>query len=198
MRASGVTVSSSVTSAVHNAAEHHAGQQQAWRAAARIDERCGSELAPGEREHQHGRGQRAAGRAALDQQTTGAEQHRAERTDRSTARGAHHVRIGQRVAQQHLHQRAGQRKQTAGAEGGERTRQAQLVHDLRIDAAIGREEHAQQFERRYGAAAERERHGQRRRRESGERQTDAPRARHDDRHRNAMSTLRKYCLGAVL
>ena len=49
---------------------------------------------------------------------------------------AEHVGIGQRIAQQHLHQRAGQRQQAAAGEGGQRARQAQLADDRRAGAAI--------------------------------------------------------------
>ena len=41
-----------------------------------------------------------------------------------------HVRIGERVAQQHLGQGAGESEQTAAGESGERARQAQAAHHL--------------------------------------------------------------------
>ena len=54
-----------------------------------------------------------------------AREHRAQRADGGAAGDAQHVRIGQRIAQQHLHQRAGQREQAADGERRQRARQAQ-------------------------------------------------------------------------
>ena len=57
--------------------------------------------------------------------------HRAERTDRRTARDAEHVRIGERIAQQHLHERTGDREESAYGERGERARKPKILDDER-------------------------------------------------------------------
>ena len=73
------------------------------------------------------------------------EKQRSERADRRAAGDAEHVRIGERVARQQLHQRAGERERGAGAEAGEHARHADLPEDLRRRRAdAGRAgEHAQ-------------------------------------------------------
>ena len=77
--------------------DHDAGEQQARRrpraAAAR------------EPEHQQRRQPRAGERGGRRERRE-AEQQRGERAARSAARKAEHVRIGERIAQQHLHQRS--------------------------------------------------------------------------------------------
>ena len=70
-------------------------------------------------------------RARRRDQRRRAREHRPERADRGAAGDAEDVRIGERIAQQHLHQRAGEREQTADGESGERARQAQFAHDGR-------------------------------------------------------------------
>ena len=52
--------------------------------------------------------------------------NRGESGHRGPARNAEYVRIGQRVAQQYLHQDPGQGEQTADTEGIEGARQTQL------------------------------------------------------------------------
>jgi hypothetical protein len=64
---------------------------------------------------------------AVDEAQRQAEPAWRQRADRGPAGDAQHVGIGQRVAQQHLHQRAGQRQQAAAGEGGQRARQAQAA-----------------------------------------------------------------------
>jgi hypothetical protein len=73
----------------------------------------------------------AAGRTAWQQ-----------RAHRRAAGDAEHVGVGQGVAQQHLHQRAGQRQQAAAGEGGQRARQAQAAHHFRRHAATAVAEQA--------------------------------------------------------
>jgi hypothetical protein len=169
MRASGDSVRSSVTSAVH---------RQTRRAEPGVAERGAGELAAREREHQRGRRQRAAECRTLDQRTANAEQHCGQGTDRGAAGGAHHVGIGQRVAQQHLHPGAGHREQAAGGERGQRARQPQLVHDLRGDAAIGHEHRAQQLDRCDRAAADGQCDRQRHEGQQRQHEPDAQRAGH--------------------
>ena len=54
---------------------------------------------------------------------------RAERADRRAAGDAEHIGIGERIAQQHLHQRARDREQSADGERGECARQPQIADD---------------------------------------------------------------------
>jgi hypothetical protein len=64
---------------------------------------------------------------------------RGERTDRRAAGDAEHVGIRERIAQEHLEERAGNGKQTADRERGERAWQSQLAHDRRAGRRIARE-----------------------------------------------------------
>ena len=88
------------------------------------------ETAPEQAEQQRRRGGRADRRAAGDaplgklQPRRAGEEHRAERADRGAAGDAEHVGVGERVARQQLHQRAGERERRAGAEAGEDARHA--------------------------------------------------------------------------
>ena len=70
-----------------------------------------------------------AGERGRRHQRRGAGEHGAQRTDRRPARNAQDVGVGQRIAQQHLHQRAGERQQAADRERRQRAGQAQLAHD---------------------------------------------------------------------
>src|SRR3569833_2007779 len=61
------------------------------------------------------------------------------RSSRAAARDAEDVRIGERVAQQHLHEGTRQREQPADGEGAQCARQAQRQNDIalqRIAAAL--------------------------------------------------------------
>jgi hypothetical protein len=58
-------------------------------------------------------------------------EHRSQRAHCGTARDSENVRIGKRVAQQHLHQCAGESEQRANRERRECTGQAQIAHDRR-------------------------------------------------------------------
>jgi hypothetical protein len=69
-----------------------------------------------------------------------------QRADAGAARNAEHVGIGERVAQQHLQQRPGQRQQAAAGETGQRARQAQAAHDLAGGAAAVADQRRQDLE----------------------------------------------------
>jgi hypothetical protein len=94
-------------------------------------------------EHQQHRAQGAGEGAAVHHQQGQAEQHRQQRTHRRAAGDAQHVGIGQRVAQQHLHQGAGQRQQSAAGKGRQRARQAQVAHHFGRHAFAVAEERSQ-------------------------------------------------------
>ncbi len=121
-------------------------------------------VAPGEREHQHDCGERATGRAEVYGERAQPGEHGAEGADRGTARQAQHIGIGERIAQQHLHQRARQRKQAADGKRSQRARQAQLRHNLAGDAVSRGGERLQQLKQRQPGAA-----GGERNRKCGER-----------------------------
>jgi hypothetical protein len=95
-------------------------------------------VAMGQAEDQQGGAQRTGeGAAVMIQPAAAPEQHGEQRADRRAAGNAQHVGVGQRVAQQHLHQRAGQGQQAAAGEGGQGARQAQATDDVRLHAAFG-------------------------------------------------------------
>ena len=118
-------------------ADHHADQQQRRRAVpARRRRRAGEAAARAGRTAAPRRGRRrpphrrrcAIPRAAAARRRR---EHGAERADRGTAGDAEHVRVGERIARQQLHQRAGRRERGAGAEAGEHARHPDLPEDLR-------------------------------------------------------------------
>ena len=74
---------------------------------------------------------RAAERRGCDQ-CRGAGEHRAQRAHGRPARNAEDVGVGQRIAEQHLHQRAGECEQAADRERRQRARQAQFAHDRHL------------------------------------------------------------------
>ena len=65
-------------------------------------------------------------------------EHRPERADGGAARNAENVRIGERIAQERLHQRAGQCEQPADGERRQRARQPQLAHDGGVGFGVAR------------------------------------------------------------
>jgi hypothetical protein len=77
-----------------------------------------------ERKHQHERGQRASARTDVYGERTQPGEHGAKGADGGATRQAQHIRIGERITQQHLHQRTRQRKQAADGKRSERARQA--------------------------------------------------------------------------
>ena len=92
-----------------------------------------------------------------------------QRADGRAAGDAEHVRIGERIAQQHLHQRAGERERAADGERGQRARQPQLAHDrARRCVAVGRQraQDGRRIDRRCCRRAQRQR--ERRERNGGE------------------------------
>ena len=117
--------------------------------------------AVGDREHQQHRAEGAGGGADVDREAGGAGEHEPERADRGAARHAEHVGVGERVAEQRLHQDAGQRQHDAGAECGERARQAQFPDDRAHQRIARREPLPGRVD---AGASERERRGDRRER----------------------------------
>jgi hypothetical protein len=120
--------------------------------------------APGavrEREHQQRRRQGAGEGAAVDPHAAEARRQHQQREGRRAAGDAEHVGIGERVAQQDLHQHPGQRQQAADGEGAERARQAQLAHQGAREPGVRLGQAAPQLARRQRHAAGRQRHQQR-------------------------------------
>ena len=68
----------------------------------------------------------------VDRRRTPADQHGRERGTGGAATGAEDVGVGERIAQQHLHQHAGDREQPADGKRGQRARQAQLIDDAPV------------------------------------------------------------------
>ena len=87
-----------------------------------------------------------------------------------------HVRIGQRIAQQDLQQRAGEREQPADGERRQRARQPQLAHDRDGRVRAFAHQRAEDGGRVDGNAAGGERDGERGKRRTGERGRDQQRA----------------------
>jgi hypothetical protein len=112
-------------------------QQAHDRAATRGDDDTGKEKprrrpaagAVRHREHQQHRAEGADGRAGIHGEPGRTREHEAERADRRPARHAEYVGIGERIAQQRLHEDARQREHDTGAKGRERARQAQFPDD---------------------------------------------------------------------
>ena len=61
---------------------------------------------------------------------TGTRRESEERAERRPARHAEHVGVGQRVSQEHLKERAGEREQSAARKRGEHARPAQFPDDV--------------------------------------------------------------------
>jgi hypothetical protein len=101
------------------------GQQQACRRPGRT-----LESRPRQPEDEHGRHERAAERGRRHQRSHPRE-HCAQRADRGAARDTEDVGVGERIAQQHLHQRAGEREQPAHGKGRQRAGKTQLADDRR-------------------------------------------------------------------
>ena len=74
--------------------------------------------------------ERAGKSQSVDAERRQAEQDGKQRAATGAAGNAQHVRISQRIAQQHLHQRPGQREQPAAGKSGQRARQTQFEHDI--------------------------------------------------------------------
>ena len=122
----------------------------------------------GERKHQGAGGQRPGGGGRIDADG-GQSQHQGEqRGDRGAARHAEHVRVGQRVAQQHLQQRPGQPQQSADGKRGQRPRQAQVEHDVARERRFVTRERLPDGGRRELRAAEQQRQQQQPDRGGGE------------------------------
>ena len=103
----------------------HAGQQQArGRPAARP---------LGQRKHEQARAEGAECRGAVDTGGGQAGHDREQRQHRGTARYAEHVRVGERIAQQYLQHRPGEREEAADREGRQGPRQPQLQHHVACD-----------------------------------------------------------------
>ena len=115
----------------------------------------------GDREHQQHRAEGAGCGADVDREARGARQHEPERADRGAARHAEDVGIGEGIPQQRLHQHARQRQHDAGAECGERARQAQFPDDRAHERIARREPLPGRVD---AGTAERERCGDRRER----------------------------------
>ena len=77
---------------------------------------------------QQRRRERTDGCPRIDPDAAQSCEHRAECRHRSTAGHAQDVGIGEWIAQQHLHEHAGERERRPGGEGTQRTRQSQLEH----------------------------------------------------------------------
>ena len=95
----------------------------------------------GQREHQEGRTQGSRAGRPIDDEAAETQQHGPSAATAAPPEMPSTIGIGQRIAQQHLHQHAGERQQAAGAEGIEGAGQAQLQNDLahhRIMAARAR------------------------------------------------------------
>ena len=101
--------------------DDHAGEQQARLRPAAVAAR--------QPEHQHHGRERADKGEARYANAGQAEQHGGECANAGTAGNAEDVRIGERIPEQHLHQRASQCQQPAAAEGGQGARQAQIEND---------------------------------------------------------------------
>jgi len=67
---------------------------------------------------------------AVDAERWQADHDGEQGADAGAAGNAEDVGVGERVAQQYLHQRASQRQQAAAGEAGEGARQAQLTNDV--------------------------------------------------------------------
>jgi hypothetical protein len=81
-----------------------------------------------DRQHQPDREQRATQRGDALAARGESEQHRGERAHCRPAGDAENIGIGERVPQQDLEQRAGERKQRSAGKGGQHSRRPQL-HD---------------------------------------------------------------------
>jgi hypothetical protein len=116
--------------------DHHADQQQRHRRLLRRREPVRPEQAPRQQE-QHAAAASAPARHRSRRPTR--QQQRAadlpsqsiSSAPTSAAGQAEHVRIGERIARQQLHQRARERQRGAGAEAGKHARNADLPEDLR-------------------------------------------------------------------
>ena len=110
-----------------------------------------------DREHQQHRGKCAGSCASVDGEPGGeSREHHGERADRGATGDPEHIGIGQRIAQQGLHQHAREREHDAGAESRERARQPQLEDDGVGQRVAGRQARPGRFE---AGAAECERCG---------------------------------------
>ena len=116
-----------------------AGEQQT-RAA--IMPRTLREIVARQAQHQQHRQCGTERGGGMYQQQAGPDQQHRQRPHCRTTRDAHQVRLGQRVAQQHLHQRPGQCQQRTGAKGSQRARQAQVEHDVAARTGIATGERA--------------------------------------------------------
>ena len=84
--------------------------------------------------HQH-RGERTGEGRGIDPESRRAERDRPQRAHRRTARDAEDVGVGERIAQQHLHQRARGGEQATAGEGGEGAGEAEFADDARGERA---------------------------------------------------------------
>ncbi len=91
-------------------------------------------IAVGQAEYHQHRGEGSGEGEQVDQGQRQPGEHGRQRADRRAARNPQHVGIGQRIAQQHLHQGTRQRQQPAAGEGRQRTRQAQAADDFDREA----------------------------------------------------------------
>ncbi|RDU96598.1 hypothetical protein DWV00_23770 [Trinickia dinghuensis] len=131
------------------------------------------ELAPGQAEHERDREHGAAERRDIDEPPGAAgEERRYRKCGRATG-DAEHVGLGQRIAQQDLQQRTGEREQRAARETRDGARQAQRPHDLagNVARASGRGRMSRQVQQRKYRPRGRDRHAAQHERgdENGER-----------------------------
>lgn len=146
--------------------DHDAREQQPRRRIARL---AAPQLAARESEHERDRHERAGERRHIDEPPCAAGDHRDEREAGRAAGHAEHVRIGERVAQQHLQQRAGQREQRTAREARERARQAQRADDVgKQRVAAMRHERRERLPRRHRHAADRQRRDEQQRDRRGQ------------------------------
>ena len=86
---------------------------------------------------------------AVDDQGRHAQHQRQQGRDRCAPGDAEHVRVGQRVAQQHLQQGARQGEQPTDAKGRQRPRQPQIDDHVARQRSVGVEERPPDFGRRH-------------------------------------------------
>ncbi len=130
----------------------------------------------GQAKHQQRRYQRPHECRTGDQQAAQARQHGRQGTNRGAAGKPKHVGVGQRVTQQHLHQRPGHGQQPAHRKGRERPWQAQFHHQgarQRIALPLN---HAPELSHGKRGAAHRQRKQQRRHGHQGQQAKGCPAA----------------------